>query len=82
MEFSNITYHKIVSNKAWSSLISHIIVLFQTRAWSSNITCHGIVSNKGMVFSNITCHCIVSNKGMEFQYHMSWYNFKQGHGVL
>ena len=38
-------------------------------------------SNKGMEFSNITCHGIVSNKGMEF-YHMSWYCFKQGHGVL
>ena len=48
----------------------------------SNITGHGIVSNKGMEFSNITCHGIVSNKGMEFQYHMSWYCFKQGHGVL
>jgi hypothetical protein len=48
----------------------------------SNITCHGILSNKGMEFSNITCHGIVSSKGMEFQYHMSWYCFKQGHGVL
>jgi hypothetical protein len=74
------------------------MVLFQTRAWSWNITCHGIVSdkdmdfsnitghgivsNKGMEFSNIICHGIVSNKGMDFQYHMSWYCFKQGHGVL
>jgi hypothetical protein len=40
------------------------------------------VSNKGMEFSNITCHGIVSNKGMEFQYHISWYCFKEGHGVL
>jgi hypothetical protein len=35
-----------------------------------------------MKFSNITCHGIVSNKGMELKYHMSWYCFKQGHGIL
>jgi hypothetical protein len=64
-EFSNITCHGIVSNKgmefqyhmSWYCFkqghgvpISHIMVLFQARAWSSNITCHGIVSNKGMEF--------------------------------
>jgi hypothetical protein len=46
--------------------ISHVMVLFQTRARSSNITSHGIGSNKGMEFSNITCYGIVSNKGKEF----------------
>ena len=98
MEFSNITCHDIVSNKGMNSNITcHGIVSNKGMEISnitchgiasnkgmefSNITCHGIVSNKGMEFSNITCHGIVSNKGMEFQYHISWYWFKQGHGVL
>jgi hypothetical protein len=61
------TCHDIVSNKAWSSLISHVMILFQTRAWGSLIS-HVMVlfQTKGMEFSNITCHGIVSNKGMEF----------------
>jgi hypothetical protein len=58
--------------------IRELHALFETISWHVN----GIVSKKGMEFSNSTCHGIVSNKGMEFQYHMSWYCFKQGHGVL
>jgi hypothetical protein len=61
--------------------LGHVIVSNKSKEFS-NVTCHGIDSNKDMEFSNITFHGIVSNKGMEFQYHMSWYCFKQGHGVL
>jgi hypothetical protein len=57
-------------------------VILELHALVWNNTMHGIVSKKVMEFSNITCHGIVSNKSKEFQYHMSWYWFKQGHGVL
>jgi hypothetical protein len=52
----------LFQKRAWSSIISHVMVFSNKGMEFSNITFHDIVSNKDMEFSNITCHGIVSNK--------------------
>jgi hypothetical protein len=58
---SSLISHVMVlfQTRAWGSLISHVMVLFQARAWSSLISHVMILFQTRAWSSNITCHGIV-----------------------